>query len=715
MKIKNNIICILILVVLTTSCVSIQEKIINKSKSQNIQFKDFCNDLSDDKMHPIDRFIFAIDENGQVTVPWKIQNTAINSDKDFQKQFLNYLLLISQFRAWNNDNAESTVSFFESLKINPTSPQSSKNKLLNLNNKNNHKVEISPLRVLIFINGGLSTHKNLRKQACHQVPAMLDDGYFPLYFSWETGFIESYKEQILYVSQGEKRSSVRPINAPLSLVGDLGESISRALLNYKHHIQRWWQYEGKTLFKKSSTTATDDPVVTGDPVFDRFAFTKPIHSRRGQFNYKYMGLGEKRLILPIDLDSNLISLYKRLKRPIEILPQTIAITTLPGPGRSAWKNMLRGTRTTIHRPQEFNQLEWKLYLLKKEFQYLKDQSEKDYYDNETIFQSRLNQLIANKTIKEFMDKRRVIEQLEQFPKGTGGFAKWFAMLESCWNLAQSSKKGGTELVDHFRKMITERELDIGKFNKFLLNNNSHTKLNIAKEYVDIATGKSTYAKHCYDNAIYKALNQKTKGQDSLYDYPAELYRSLEHIELTLIGHSMGTIVANELLNRFTDLPIKNIVYMASAASIRETSLVMNSYLTNDQSKSDPIFYNLMLHPQSEALEQSLPFFPLGSLLEWIDETLGEPDTFPDRRMGKWENVALATHLFSQDARKNMIYRVFPSEHICEISENDKKYCDENNVRKPMPITHGSFNDYDPHLIRFWCQGFWYEDENLECI
>ena len=38
--------------------------------------------------------------------------------------------------------------------------------------------------------------------------------------------------------------------------------------------------------------------------------------------------------------------------------------------------------------------------------------------------------------------------------------------------------------------------------------------------------------------------------------------------ITIIGHSMGTMVANELFSQFPNLPYENIVYMAAASSVQ---------------------------------------------------------------------------------------------------------------------------------------------------
>ena len=53
--------------------------------------------------------------------------------------------------------------------------------------------------------------------------------------------------------------------------------------------------------------------------------------------------------------------------------------------------------------------------------------------------------------------------------------------------------------------------------------------------------------------------------------------ALAKAQITMIGHSMGAIVINELLDRFPDLPYADIVVMASAASLRDTRRVLNRF------------------------------------------------------------------------------------------------------------------------------------------
>lgn len=157
--------------------------------------------------------------------------------------------------------------------------------------------------------------------------------------------------------------------------------------------------------------------------------------------------------------------------------------------------------------------------------------------------------------------------------------------------------------------------------------------------------------------------------------------------ITLVGHSMGTIVAGEAIREFPEIPYKNVVFSGAAISIREFKNTVeatlfrkynehNNYknlireresfrdelLLENNSKStiaaikkneeainrltilskqtEPfIFYNLSLHPFAEAREENIMgAVPSGSLLEWIDNSIENPQDGLDRTLGKWTNV-----------------------------------------------------------------------------
>ena len=136
----------------------------------------------------------------------------------------------------------------------------------------------------------------------------------------------------------------------------------------------------------------------------------------------------------------------------------------------------------------------------------------------------------------------------------------------------------------------------------------------------------------------RLINPKADPQRGLIPLP---------IDVTLIGHSMGTMVLNEWLRRdlleSKNLSYANIVYMAAACSVRDFGRAVVPYLLQHAQTQ---FYNLMLHPLADLRERRRAFDtpPRGSLLVWLDSFLADPQTPLDRTMGRWDNIISATEL-----------------------------------------------------------------------
>ena len=168
----------------------------------------------------------------------------------------------------------------------------------------------------------------------------------------------------------------------------------------------------------------------------------------------------------------------------------------------------------------------------------------------------------------------------------------------------------------------------------------------------------------------------------------EMKNTLEKTQITAIGHSMGTIVLNELIPSHPSLNYKNIVYMAAASSIRGFNQTLAPFIAARDGKTR--FYNLMLHPINEARELSKGgSLPAGSLLEWIDYMFEGPKTMMDRTLGKWRNVRATKHAILPVAQQHMLFRVFDRTSLESGPANPRK--------------HGDFND---DKMKYWCPEFW---------
>lgn len=171
----------------------------------------------------------------------------------------------------------------------------------------------------------------------------------------------------------------------------------------------------------------------------------------------------------------------------------------------------------------------------------------------------------------------------------------------------------------------------------------------------------------------------------------ELAATSDQWEIVLVGHSMGTIVLNELLREFPRLPVDTIVYMAAACTVHDFEQSIVPFLTRHPRTH---FYNLTLHHKAEERERFdilLPYFdPVirGSLLTWIDDFFANPLTPRDKTLGQYVNFLRTEQLFPAELRGRIHQREFGVGG--GYAERD-------------PQVHGSFGEK-----RFWEAGFYTE-------
>lgn len=128
--------------------------------------------------------------------------------------------------------------------------------------------------------------------------------------------------------------------------------------------------------------------------------------------------------------------------------------------------------------------------------------------------------------------------------------------------------------------------------------------------------------------------------------------------LILVGHSLGTLVLDQILEHFPRLEVARIIYLAPASTVTDLERGVVRYL---ERHPQTLYYHGMLHPYADAGEWQpgmLDLVPRGSLLEWMDDYLTSPDTPLDRVSGKWSNIVVATHVFSPAVRSRVVLKAF---------------------------------------------------------
>lgn len=193
--------------------------------------------------------------------------------------------------------------------------------------------------------------------------------------------------------------------------------------------------------------------------------------------------------------------------------------------------------------------------------------------------------------------------------------------------------------------------------------------------------------------------ERESGSGALYQF-LEKIEDETTIDITLIGHSMGAIVVNDIVNLKPNLPYKNIVHMASADSVENLFNKVVPYIQADHVN----FYSLYLHPDNENREVSAKgFTPSGSLLTWIDGMFTTPKTVLDKRSGRWDNITRAIKLFPKEVRENMHFTIFGIQKNKECTKEQLKRLkvEGGDVLNCTAQEHGDFGD-----LPFWREEVW---------
>jgi len=204
----------------------------------------------------------------------------------------------------------------------------------------------------------------------------------------------------------------------------------------------------------------------------------------------------------------------------------------------------------------------------------------------------------------------------------------------------------------------------------------------------------------------------------------------ERSTITIIGHSMGGIVACELLQRFHALPVDNVVFEAAACSVSNFKTNVIPFLEEQNLHAQVAalegedvanvvkthVYNLCLHDDAENAEKNPGEFDLsqrGSLLTWIDTLYQLPESENDRTLGRWVNAILATDDFPSDVLGRITIKEFGRDRLRERHQNVPVYTVEDNdgMKIAEPTKHGEMTRYEPGVekrrssFRFWSKEY----------
>jgi len=233
------------------------------------------------------------------------------------------------------------------------------------------------------------------------------------------------------------------------------------------------------------------------------------------------------------------------------------------------------------------------------------------------------------------------------------------------------------------------------------------------------------------------LDTSRKGAMEIFLSDAEAYlnlpsRNKPYNHISLIGHSMGAIISNEILQSTTRQEIPNLVasgsikapivfdnieYLAAACTIRDFKRDAIPYM---EMHPGVHFHNLSLHDNAERSEKNstigYDLTPRGSLLVWIDSFLDDPASEDDRTLGRWENSILMTDDLPSELHQEITLKSFGRDRLAANGLHNKDPKLDYTIPKVQyggkykyivePTAHGSFSSIDNPGFAFWDEEFW---------
>jgi hypothetical protein len=192
---------------------------------------------------------------------------------------------------------------------------------------------------------------------------------------------------------------------------------------------------------------------------------------------------------------------------------------------------------------------------------------------------------------------------------------------------------------------------------------------------------------------------KSGHEDEAKVYESSTMECEDKLQITLVGHSMGTIIVDQLLRYAPNMTVRNIVFMAGATTVSDYRDTITAYMGRHQKTQ---MYHLILHPLAEVSEKGfLDLSPRGSLLVWIDNYFTNPITPLDRSVGRFFNLLPELNRLSQTQRLNARQQNDMTEKSMLERIHLKIFRIGNSMHCQNPQRHGDFG-----LFPFWDPRFW---------
>ena len=190
-----------------------------------------------------------------------------------------------------------------------------------------------PLKVLIYVHGGLVEHRNAVRSAEALAPGMLADGYQPVFLIWESSMGRSYWDRLCCVTNGELSVGGKSLFVPMRLAGDIGASLARAPENYD---QEFIRYRDSVI----SPHGTSNELRNDDQA--NLCLQLSATGQGGCLDLAYPPFDDAHLNR-LDRSLKIQTVQHAASFPIRV----VGVAALPEVGTEAWDNMIRRTRLAV--------------------------------------------------------------------------------------------------------------------------------------------------------------------------------------------------------------------------------------------------------------------------------------------------------------------------------------------------------------------------------
>jgi len=460
------------------------------------------------------------------------------------------------------------------------------------------------LRILVFAHGGLDPQGQAVRDAETLSPAMMADGYAPVFLIWNSDFWTTYGDRLCCVTQGE--ADHNPFHMlfffPARLAGDVVASAARAPENYGQQVIRFHDSVLASPLPSSRQSGPDE------------------QSGRRNTNQYFLEPGDGRAICAALLEASCPEIdYPKLDDPTGVVllngldqripergfqyavtaPVRLGTTAIaPQIGAAAWDNMVRRTRLALQDPTL---------------------SIADRTITAETMAAQSPEFAASIAGVQDPCERRTLLDDEEFKQAQ---ARAKAQRQDPNDRFVPGGEGA--FLIFFDRLACE--IDNGGFKD--------------PDAPPVGQGRPVKVELYYFGHSMGAL----VGNEVLYRHPEMPWRRIVYMAAATPTRDVR-LMASSLLD-----------CRKGGANPGCSSPVGSPGHLNLH------FYNLMLHPLAESHDMEVHgVVPEGSLLEWIDEMFGGPKTVDDRMFGKWTNAEKTMSMFSGDVRERMTFRVFPAQ------------------------------------------------------